>query len=101
MTTIEIIEKLILSRENTLSVKKIEVVKTKGSLGNPKISVGTLPFYEWDKNQQITFVLTYGRFLNCEMLVYDKQIKSDKDFIIVKGIEAAKNELINILNKFN
>lgn len=99
MTTQNIIEKLVVTRDNTLSVKSIEVVKSPGSMGNPCIRVGTLPFYEWDKDKKITFVITYGRYLNCEMMVYDKQIKKDKDYIIVKGIDAAANVVRDIINK--
>lgn len=99
MTTQDMIEKLVVTRDNTLSVKSIEVVKTPGSMGNPCLRVGTLPFYDWDKVKQITFVITYGRYLNCEMLVYDKQIKADKDYIIVKGIDAAATTIRDIINK--
>jgi len=99
MTTAEIINKLVTSRDNTLSVKSIEVVKTPGSIGNPCIRVGTLPFYDWDKIKQITYVITYGRYLNCEMLVYDKQIKKDKDYIFAKGIDAAAKVVNEIINK--
>ncbi len=99
MKPIEIINTLVTSRDNTLSVKSIEVVKEKNSLGNPCIRVGTLPFYDWDKDKQITFVITYGRYLNCEMLVYDKQIKKDKDYTIVKGIDAAAKVVTDIINK--
>lgn len=95
----EIINTLVTSRDNTLSVKSIEVVKTKGSMGNPCIRVGTLPFYEWDKVKQITYVITYGRYLNCEMMVYDKQIKKDKDFIFAKGIDEAAKVVTDIINK--
>jgi hypothetical protein len=93
----EIINNLIVNRQNNLSVKRVEVVKTKNSLGNPYISVGTLPFYEWDKDKQITFVITYGRYLNCEMMVYSKQIKNDADFVIIKGTKKAIEHLQTIL----
>jgi hypothetical protein len=94
-----IISELITSRNNTLSVKRIEVVFDSQSLGNPKISVGTLPFYEWNEDKEMTYVITYGRYLNCEMLVYDKEIKKDKDFIIVKGQDKAVKVLTKILSE--
>jgi len=95
----EIISKLIDNRENTLSVKSIEVKFNPDSLGNPCVRVGTLPFYEWSKDKEMTYVLTYGRYLNCELLVYDKQIKNDPSYIIVKGKDNAKKELTKILNR--
>lgn len=102
MNTNEIIKKLIIDRTNDLSVKSVEVVKTYGSMGNPCIRVGTLPFYEWDKVKEMTYVITYGRYLNCEMLVYRKQISTDKDYTIIKGqkeaTEIIKNILSNILS---
>lgn len=98
MTTTEIIERLILTREHTLSVKRIEVVLTAGSMGNPQISVGTLPYYDWDKVKEMTYVITYGRYLSCELLVYDKQIKKDPDYKIVKGKAAAEKYLRQLID---
>ncbi len=95
MTNEQIIETLVTKRDNTLSVKSVEVVKNPDSLANPCIRVGTQPFYEWSKEKKITYVITYGRYLNCEMLVYDKQIKADKDYIFAKGIDKA----VAVLNK--
>ncbi|HEV3223904.1 MAG TPA: hypothetical protein VGZ90_13540 [Puia sp.] len=94
----EIINTLVNNRENNLSVKSVEVVKNKASLSNPKIMVGTKPYYEWSKTKEITFVITYGRYLNCEMLVYDKQIKNDNDFITVIGKTNAAKEVNKIIN---
>lgn len=101
MTNQDIINKLVLDRENTLSVKRIQVNLINGSMGNPCISVGTLPFYDWDKSKEMQYVLCYGRFLNCEMMVYDKQIKKDDSYIIVKGKDNAVNELTKILTKIS
>ena len=101
MQQLELINKLIKNRTNNLSVKTVEVIKEIGSLGNPKISVGTLPYYEWDKEKEITFVLTYGRYLNCNMLVYDKDIKKDKSYVFCKGKKQAITELKKILNTIN
>lgn len=95
----EIIKYLVTDRENTLSVRKITVNKAGNSLGNPAISVGTLPYYEWSKDRQITFVLTYGRYLNCELLVYDKQIKKDGDYVFATGIKEATKVLTELINK--
>ena len=95
----KIIKTLITDRENTLSVKSIEVVKNVESLANPRIMVGTLPFYEWDQDKTITYVITYGRYLSCNQLVYDKEIKADKDFIYAKGSDEAKKVLTKILDK--
>lgn len=97
MNKTDIINSLVLSRENKLSVKRIEVTKTANSLGNPNISVGTLPYYDWDKVKEITYVITYGRYLNCEMLVYDKQIKKDSDYKIIKGSQTAAKYLETLL----
>ena len=58
-------------------------------MGNPYLRVGTLPYYDWDKDKNITYVIAFGRYLNCSMLVYDKEIKKDKDFVIVKGQQKA------------
>lgn len=63
-------------------------------MGNPAISVGTLPYYEWSKEKEMSYVICYGRYLNCEMLVYKSQ-RQDPDFIEVKGKEAA----IKVINK--
>lgn len=101
MNRAEIIKTLITDRTNELLVKHIQVNLNPGSLGNPKISVGTTPFYEWNKGKdaQIGFVLTYGRFLNCELLVYNKQIKNDASFIFAKGAKEATKKLNEILDK--
>ena len=98
MNRAEIINSLIKSRSNELTVKRVQVNLTPGSLGNPSISVGILPYYDWDKVKEPTYIITYGRYLNCEMLVYTKQIKGDKDYLIVKGTDKAVEELNNILN---
>ena len=97
MTNQEVINRLIIDRENTLSVRRVEVVMTAGSMGNPCISVGTAPYYEWDNHTDMTYVITYGRYLNCEMVVYPKLIKGDKSFITVKGQKAAIAEVTKIL----
>ena len=95
----EIVEKLITSRKNDLSVKSIEVVWNPSSFGNPRITVGTKPYYEWDKVKEMEYVICYGRYLNCSLLVYDKEIRKDKDFTFVKGEKAAVKKLMEILDK--
>jgi hypothetical protein len=98
MTKIEIINRLINERENTLLVRKIEVKLNANSLGNPCISVGTLPYYEWNDIKEMEYCITYGRYLNCEMLVYDKATRKDKDYIFIKGKQNAITALSNILD---
>ena len=88
----------LLNRENTLSVRKVTVNLTSGSIGNPQISVGTLPYYEWDKDKRVTYIITYGRFINCEMLVYEKLLK-DIEHLKTKDKDEAQTYIKNIIAK--
>ena len=89
-----VISKLIKDRENELSVFSLPVNIVKNSLGNPNIYVGVIPYYSWYTKKELTFVISYGRYLSVEMLVYGSY-KKDDSFIEVKGKENA----IKVLNK--
>jgi hypothetical protein len=93
----DLIKKMITDRKNTMSVVSVPVIKIKDSLSNPKISIGTLPFYDWSKNQKITFVIVYGRYLDCSMLCYDSY-KNDKDYFVTSDTNVAISKLTEIFN---
>lgn len=96
------IDKLVnelVTKENNLRVLSKMVNLTPGSLGNPYIRVGTLPFYDWHKKKQITYVITGGRFLNCDMLVYDAY-KKDKDYFVTKSIKKAKEKVEGLIKHY-
>lgn len=103
MTADEVIKYLIIDRVNDLSVRRATVNLTSGSIGNPQISVGVTPFYEWDKDQRITYYVCYGRYMSCEMLVYTKMLKEISPFITKDQNEAINkvNEIINSINQSN
>ncbi|MDD5353319.1 MAG: hypothetical protein PHS93_09185 [Candidatus Omnitrophica bacterium] len=81
-----------------MSVRSIIINVNPESLSNPKIMVGTLPYYEWSKDKKITYVITYGRYLNCEMLCYNSY-KNDSSFFETNEQKEAINHLNKILNQ--
>jgi hypothetical protein len=100
MTPKEVIQYLITDRINDLSVRRATVNLTAGSLGNPQITVGVTPFYDWDKDKRPTFYICYGRYMNTEMLVYQKQLKDINPFI-TKDQKEAINKVQEIINSIN
>ncbi len=94
----KIIDELI-QKKNELAVRKQTVNLTAGSLGNPKISVGVLPFYEWSKSKKVTYVITGGRYLDCRMLV-DRAYKNDSDFVVTNNYARAKQLVRNIIASY-
>lgn len=92
----ETLNELITNRENTLSIKSKIIMLIKDSLGNPRIQVGTIPFYEWQEDKRITYVICYGRYITCEMLVYEKLL-SGYEYLKTQDQQEAKNYIRNIL----
>lgn len=86
----------LVTKDNELKVRKISVELLNGSLGNPKISVGTLPFYDFSSDKKITYVITGGRYLDCNMLCYNKY-KGDKDFQVTKSYKQAREIVRKII----
>lgn len=100
MTHEKIIKELITERKENnfaISVKSIPVILNEGSLGNPHIYVGIAPATSFSKDKRETYVITYGRYLNCEMICYETY-KKDKDYFFTKNKNIAVTYLKNILN---
>jgi hypothetical protein len=90
----------LLDRKNDLSIKRTQVNLSAGSLGNPSITVGTQPYYDWDKDKRITYIITYGRYLSLEMLVYEKLLKDiAPDYLKTKDRDQAEKYIQDIINR--
>lgn len=92
----EVLNELITNRENTLSIKSKTITLTKDSLGNPRIQVGTIPYYDWQEDKRITYIICYGRYITCEMLVYEKLLNG-YEYLKTQDQEEAKNYIKAIL----
>jgi hypothetical protein len=97
MTQEQLIKDFIYNRENTLSVKKAQV-KILDTIGDPSIFVGTIPYHSFSKDKKITYVISYGRYLNCEMLCYGT-FKKDKSFFHTDSKSRASRKLAEIYNQ--
>lgn len=94
----QVLTQLLDNRENNLSVKTQVLNLTNGSLGNPRIQVGTLPYYEWDNKKEITYIVCCGRFITCEMLVYEKMMKG-YEFLKTTNKKEAKEYIKKYVNR--
>jgi hypothetical protein len=77
-----------------LSVIRLPINLIKNSLGNPSINVGVIPYSSWETKKELTFVISYGRYLSVEMLAYGSYTK-DSGFVEAKG----KANAIKVINK--
>ena len=96
MTQEQLIKDFIYNRENTLSVKSIQV-KLNGTIGDPKIYVGTLPYYPLSI-KQMTYVISYGRYLSPEMLCLESY-KKDRGYFYTDSKSRAARKLAEIYNQ--
>lgn len=96
----KLLSDLIDNRENNLSVKTRIMNLTPGSLGGPKIQVGTLPFYDYQPQeaQKLTFIVCCGRFITCEMLVYKSMLK-DFEYLETQDPSEAKKYIRDFIQK--
>ena len=95
MTQQQIIKDFVYNRENTLSVKSMKI-NISNSVGNPSIFVGTIPNFK-DKNK-FSYVISYGRYLNCEMLCYGTY-KKDKGYFETNSKSIASRRIAKIYNE--
>ena len=94
----ELVNKLV-TKDNKFIVRSITVNLIPGSLGNPNIRVGSLPFYEWSKKKEMTYVITAGRYLDCRMLT-DKAYLNDKDYFVTTSLKKAQDKVREIIERY-
>ena len=97
MTQEQLIKDFIYDRENTISVKSIQV-KLNGTIGDPSIFVGTAPYFAHSKDKKITYVISYGRYLSPNMICFETY-KKDKDYFYTDSKSKAAKQLSKIYNE--
>lgn len=97
MTQEQLIKDFIYNRENTISVKSIQV-KLNGTIGDPQIYVGIAPYFAHSKDKKMTYVISYGRYLSPEMICFEAY-KKDKGYFYTDSKSRAARKLAEIYNQ--